>query len=63
MFRMKERLPIEKKVFWNDLGAARKIYQHRAIVLMPDSLRPSPLEEAENDGKVLGVVEESHNKI
>jgi hypothetical protein len=27
MFRLKEVLPIEKKVFWSDLGIARKIYQ------------------------------------
>ena len=32
MFRMKEVLPIEKKVFWEDLGVARKIYQHRALL-------------------------------
>ena len=32
MFRMKEVLPIEKKVFWEDLGVARKIYQKRAIL-------------------------------
>jgi len=41
-------LPIEKKVFWGDLGVARKIYKGRA--LMPqaeaqagnDQLSPSP---------------------
>lgn len=32
MFRMKEVLPIEKKIFWEDLGVARKIYQHRAML-------------------------------
>lgn len=32
MFRMKEVLPIEKKVFWEELGIARKIYQHRALL-------------------------------
>ena len=32
MFRMKEVLPIEKKVFWEDLGVARKIYRKRALL-------------------------------
>lgn len=32
MFRMKEVLPIKKKVFWEDLGVARKVYQHRAML-------------------------------
>jgi len=32
MFRMKEVLPIEKSVFWTDLGVARKIYKHRALL-------------------------------
>lgn len=32
MFRMKEVLPIEKKVFWEDLGIARKIYRRRALL-------------------------------
>lgn len=32
MFRMKEVLPVKKKVFWEDLGVARKIYQHRALL-------------------------------
>jgi len=31
MFRMKEVLPIRKRIFWEDLGAARKIYQNRAF--------------------------------
>mmetsp|Transcript_10029 Transcript_10029/g.25032 ORF Transcript_10029/g.25032 Transcript_10029/m.25032 type:complete len:497 (-) Transcript_10029:142-1632(-) len=32
MFRIKERLPIKnKKVFWTDLGLARKIYENRAL--------------------------------
>jgi hypothetical protein len=29
---MKERLPIEKSVFWSDLGVARKIYRNLAII-------------------------------
>ncbi|GAX20477.1 hypothetical protein FisN_22Hh045 [Fistulifera solaris] len=32
MFRMKEVLPVEKRIFWEDLGAARKIYQNRAVL-------------------------------
>lgn len=32
MFRMKERLPIKKKVFWDDLGVARKIYRNLAFM-------------------------------
>jgi uncharacterized membrane protein len=32
MFRMKEVLPIKKKVFWEDLAIARKIYQKRAVM-------------------------------
>lgn len=32
MFRLKEVLPIRKKVFWSDLGIARKIYKGRAIL-------------------------------
>ena len=36
MFRMKEVLPIEKKVFWEDLGVARKIYRKRALLEVVD---------------------------
>ena len=32
MFRLKEVLPIRKKVFWSDLGIARKIYKGRAVL-------------------------------
>jgi len=32
MFRMKEVLPIKKTVFWEDLGIARKVYRHRAVL-------------------------------
>jgi Domain of unknown function (DUF389) len=32
MFRLKEVLPIKKKVFWTDLGVARKIFQRKALV-------------------------------
>ena len=31
MMRLKEVLPVEKKVFWDDLKTARRIYQGRAI--------------------------------
>ena len=31
MFRAKEVLPVEKKIFWDDLKTARRIYQGRAI--------------------------------
>jgi hypothetical protein len=31
MFCLKEVLSIEKKVFWSDLGIARKIYKGKAI--------------------------------
>ena len=34
MFRIKEKMPIRNKsVFWEDLGVARKIYQHKVISL------------------------------
>jgi uncharacterized hydrophobic protein (TIGR00271 family) len=33
MFRMKEVLPIKKKIFWEDITIARKIYQRRAVML------------------------------
>lgn len=32
MFRLKEVLPIQKKVFWSDLGIARKIYRGKAVL-------------------------------
>uniref|UniRef100_A0A7S4EMT1 TIGR00341 family protein n=1 Tax=Pseudo-nitzschia australis TaxID=44445 RepID=A0A7S4EMT1_9STRA len=32
MFRLKETLPIEKNIFWTDLGVARKIYHNVAIL-------------------------------
>lgn len=32
MFRMKEVLPIKKRVFWDDLRVARQIYTHRALL-------------------------------
>ena len=31
MFRVKEVLPVEKKIFWDDLRTARKIFQGRAV--------------------------------
>lgn len=32
MFRVKEVLPVKKKIFWSDLGVARKIYGKRALI-------------------------------
>lgn len=32
MFRLKETLPIQKSIFWTDLGIARKIYHNVAII-------------------------------
>lgn len=32
MFRMKERLPIQKNIFWDDLGVARKVYRNLAYM-------------------------------
>jgi uncharacterized hydrophobic protein (TIGR00271 family) len=32
MFRMKEVLPIKKKIFWEDITIARKIYQKQAVM-------------------------------
>ena len=39
MFRAKEVLPVEKKVFWDDLKTARRIYQGRAL----DAVTGEPL--------------------
>jgi uncharacterized membrane protein len=47
MFRMKEVLPIEKRVFWSDLGVARKIYKHRAILQVVDANSGDAVEEQE----------------
>lgn len=50
MFRMKEVLPVKKKVFWEDLKIARRIYQGRArddggevltVKTIQDMLRPT----------------------
>lgn len=32
MFRIKEVLPIDKKIFWDDLKVTRRIYQRRALL-------------------------------
>ena len=42
-FRVKERLPIKKSIFWSDLGVARKIYRNLAIIPRVQS-GPSPQE-------------------
>ena len=49
MFRMKEVLPIKKKVFWEDLGVARKIYQNRALLSRNQYCQSSDLVEAANN--------------
>jgi hypothetical protein len=36
-FRIKEVLPIKKKIFWSDLGVARKIFQNLAVMEVPDT--------------------------
>jgi hypothetical protein len=50
MFRIKEVLPVKKKVFWDDLKIARRIFQGRAtddggevltLRTIPDLLRPT----------------------
>lgn len=47
MFRMKERLPIKKKVFWEDLRVARKIYEKRALLASRDNG-----DDSSEDGKI-----------
>jgi uncharacterized hydrophobic protein (TIGR00271 family) len=37
MFRLKEVLPIKKKIFWSDLNIARKIYQRKAVMIVPSN--------------------------
>jgi len=32
LFRIKEVLPIQKAIFWSDLGIARKLYQKKALI-------------------------------
>lgn len=51
MFRMKEVLPIEKNVFWSDLGVARKIYRKRALlqVIQADEIPVGKTEEATSE--------------
>eukprot|EP00536_Pseudo-nitzschia_multiseries_P012047 jgi/Psemu1/244221/estExt_Genewise1.C_4400035 len=44
MFRLKETLPIEKSIFWTDLGVARKIYHNVAIL--------PKLQEAPSDSEI-----------
>ena len=36
MFRIKEVLPIKKKIFWSDLGIARKVYGKKAVIRRDD---------------------------
>lgn len=46
MFRLKETLPIEKSIFWTDLGVARKIYHNVAII--PHLQEPPTDQEIQN---------------
>mmetsp|Transcript_27225 Transcript_27225/g.50187 ORF Transcript_27225/g.50187 Transcript_27225/m.50187 type:complete len:190 (-) Transcript_27225:155-724(-) len=48
MFRVKEVLPVKKKIFWDDLKIARRLYQGRAI----DSVTGEAL-NPEECGKIL----------
>ena len=41
MFRIKEVLPIQKKIFWADLGIARMIYKGKAV-LAHQAFDPEP---------------------
>jgi hypothetical protein len=47
MFRLKETLPIKKKVFWSDLKITRRIYQRRALLQVVE-VDPN---EGENEAK------------
>ena len=49
MCRLKEVLPIKKKVFWEDLGTARKIYQSRAVLSRENYQVPQQEEEGSDE--------------
>jgi hypothetical protein len=59
-----QRLPIEKKVFWEDLGVARKIYQNKALLAPFESGKMSgddrDIQEEETPHT---IEEESHHKV
>eukprot|EP00539_Tryblionella_compressa_P000844 CAMPEP_0178750534 /NCGR_PEP_ID=MMETSP0744-20121128/10050_1 /TAXON_ID=913974 /ORGANISM="Nitzschia punctata, Strain CCMP561" /LENGTH=449 /DNA_ID=CAMNT_0020404131 /DNA_START=260 /DNA_END=1609 /DNA_ORIENTATION=- len=44
MFRLKERLPVKKKIAWQDLGVARKIFSDRAVMMTPTEGASTDLE-------------------
>lgn len=56
MFRVKETLPIDKKVFWDDLKVTRRIYQRRALLQVVEV-------SAKNDNvEVVQPQEETHDE-
>lgn len=52
MFRMKEVLPIRKKVFWEDLGVARKVYQNRAMLSSQNYQTSEDSDDNHEEGQV-----------
>jgi len=49
MFRMKEVLPIKKTVFWEDLGIARRVYTHRAVLSSANYSVPMKKDDDDDD--------------
>jgi uncharacterized membrane protein len=39
IFRIKEAVPMRKKLFWSDLAVARKIFQRRALAKAAENLK------------------------
>lgn len=59
MFRIKEVLPIEKSIFWSDLGIARKLYQKKALIqLFKVDYNGDPMAEDECTATVIASDEE-----
>ena len=48
MFRIKEVLPINKSIFWEDLGVARKIYRKRALLEVTEAKKSPEEKEGES---------------
>mmetsp|Transcript_26298 Transcript_26298/g.55919 ORF Transcript_26298/g.55919 Transcript_26298/m.55919 type:complete len:241 (-) Transcript_26298:161-883(-) len=59
MFRVKEVLPVKKKVFWDDLKIARRLYQGRAV----DSVTGEALNFEECAKIALEISEEQRGTI
>ena len=65
MFRIKEVLPVKKKVFWDDLKIARRIFQGRAtdqggeVVTVRNAremlLNPSGSEDPSHSGEEITI--------